>query len=177
MKVNITARHLELTPALREYAEKRLQQVKKYTSKITTVHIIFNVEKDRHIAEVILHISRNKINARAIAGDMYAAIDIVMDKIIKQLRRHKDRVKEHRDMPSYSMLENLVQSERKKNEENESRVEDIKEVMLQRHDTNRALDIMEEKKLGFWVFEDSKTESVSIVYRRDNGGYAMIVVK
>ena len=84
MEVNITARHLELTPALREYAEKRLMQVKKYTAKVTTVHIILNVEKDRHIAEVILNISRNKINASAIAGDMYAAIDIVMDKVIKQ---------------------------------------------------------------------------------------------
>ena len=130
MKVNITARHLELTSSLKEYAEKKLLQVKKYARKITTAHVILNVEKDRHITEVKLSVSGGSINAKAQAGDMYGAIDIVMDKVVGQLRRHMERAKGHKDLP-YSVVANIVHDKihipGKKSSSVEPEVEEVKE--------------------------------------------------
>jgi len=108
MKVNITARHIVLTPALRKYAQKRLGHISKLTNRVTSANIVFNVEKDRHIAEVTIGVSKNKINAKAIAGDMYAAMDLVIDKVVKQLKRHLEKIKDHKLGSSYSMVTDLV---------------------------------------------------------------------
>jgi len=179
MKVNITARHLELTPALRNYAEKKLLQVKKYVEKVTTAHIILNVEKDRHIAEIVLGLSKSSLTAKAVAGDMYGAIDLVMDKLVKQLRKHMDKVKEHKDLP-YTVVANMVKNEAETIGENSSliepQLEEVKEIDLRTQTVAEALNSLEEKELSFWPFKNSRDGSVCIVYKRESGIKGMLVV-
>lgn len=179
MKINITARHLELTPALREYTEKRLGQVKKFTSRITSVNVVLNIEKDRHIAEVTIGISKNKINAKAIATDMYAAMDIVMDKVIKQLKKHLEKQKDHKYNSSYPVVKDFVWNE--ENEENiksgELMLEEVRELRIKDQHVHDALRVLKDRDLKFWIFRDLKGSTINVVYRKEEGACGMLIVR
>ncbi|MFW6134871.1 MAG: ribosome hibernation-promoting factor, HPF/YfiA family [Elusimicrobiota bacterium] len=181
MKINVTARHTELTPALTKYAKKRLRQVKKYVDKITKAHVILNIEKDRHIAEVILGLSKNNITAKAVAGDMYGAIDMVMDKITKQLRRHMDKVKDHKHIPPYSAVAEMVREEAgasKEGQENQKlELQEVKESKLKEQTINEALETLQKERLDFWAFRETRKNTLNIVYKRPDGTYGMQIIK
>ena len=181
MKVNITARHLELTPALREYAQKRLAQVHKYTDKITNAHIVLNLEKDRHIVEVTLGVSKNKINARATSGDMYAALDLVMDKIVKQLKRRMEKIKHHKDVPSYSSVANMVWKDLEENVGQEQRslengLDEVRELALITQSVGEAIETITARELDFWIFRDSDEGTINIIFMKDDGRNGMLVI-
>jgi putative sigma-54 modulation protein len=178
MNVNITARHLELTPALREYVEKRLSQVNKYTDRITSGHVVLNVEKDRHIAEVTVAVSQNSLSAKATAGDMYAAMDLVMDKIVKQLKKHIDKWKEHKVNMSQVVLETAPGETKKGSEKAQYEISEVKELTIKTQSITEALKTLEDRNFSFWVFKDSKDESLSIVYKKANEGkHGLLIVK
>ncbi len=181
MKVNITARHLELTPALREYAEKKIGHVSKFTDRITNGQIVLNVEKDRHIAEVTIAVARNKINAKAIAGDMYAAIDLVLDKIVKQLKRHLEKMKDHKVNLAYMKAANLAWNETEVNEVKikgtESELDEIKELRIKEQTVREAIKTIEERELSFWIFREIKDNTINIIFKKDDGTNGMLVVR
>lgn len=178
MKVNVTARHTDLTPPLREYAEKKVMAVKKYVEKITNVHIILNVEKDRHIAEVVLDISKNRLAATAVAGDMYGAIDMVTDKITKQVRRHMDKVKEHKDLP-YAVVANIVQEQQSSAESVESltKVKEVKEFQVKKQSVGEALRELQEREMNFWLFKNMSDSKLNVIYRRADKSFGILIVK
>ncbi len=91
MLVKTTARHFDLTPGLREHVEERLDRLKKYAYPILEAHVILSVEKYRHIAEVTLHGDGLTVAGKGESGDMYAAIDDVVEKLEKQVQRHKEK--------------------------------------------------------------------------------------
>ncbi len=178
MEVNITARHLELTPALKEYAEKRLQHVKKLTNRITTANIVLNVERDRHIAEITIGVSKNKINAKAIAGDMYSAMDFVVDKVVKQLKRHLEKLKNHKVSQDTDIWENIEESEGSQGVEDlgEPELDEVREFKIKKQSMREALSAMEVRDLNFWVFKDME-DSISVIYKRKDGKYGMLIVR
>ncbi|NLB35334.1 MAG: ribosome-associated translation inhibitor RaiA [Elusimicrobia bacterium] len=177
MQVKVTSRRIELTPSLRAYAENRLQVIKKYVEKITNVHIILNVEKDRHIADVVLELSKNRIAAQAVAGDMYSAIDMVTDKIAKQVRRHMDKVKAHTGLP-YAVVANIVQEQQASSASTDvtTLVKEIKEFEIRKQSIANALKELQERDLNFWLFKNSKDSKVSVVYRRSDKTFGMLIV-
>ncbi len=177
MQVNITARHLDLTPALKGYSEKKLLKAKKYAKNITNAHIILNVEKDRHIAEIVLHISGQDISAKSVAGDMYGAVDLVMDKILKQLRRHMDKLKKHKDSlpyPEAAEMSALISSSPK---EGKSLLEEVREVNVLTQEIPQALKKLRDRDLNFWAFRESSTGDLSIAYRKEDGSYGMMIIR
>ncbi len=175
MKINVTARHVKLTAALKKYAEIKILQVKKYTEKITFANMILNVEKDRHIAEISLSLSRNSINAKAVAGDMYAAIDIVIDKTVKQLRRHMEKVKKHRDLP-YTVVTNLTINKGGKIA-GDIAFDKIEKIELNKETVGEAINKVLKKNLSFWIFMNAEDDSINVVYRRRNEKFALLCVK
>ncbi len=177
MQVNVTARHTKLTPALKEYAEKKLLQVKKYVEKITTAHIILNVEKDRHIAEVVLDISKHKIAAKAVAGDMYGAIDLVMDKASKQVKKHMDKVKEHRELP-YSVVADVVfDGKGVARSKTPPKIKDVEEYRIKEQSILEAVETMEKRNHNFCVFKNVDGGRTNIVYKREDGSRGLLILK
>ncbi len=178
MKVNITARHIDLTPALKEYAEKKLMKAKKYVRKITSAHIILNVEKNRKIAEIVLHADGQDVSAKSVSGDMYGAIDLVMDKIIKQLRRHRNRVKNHRRILPYSVVADLAWEEMQGLDQGVSPlITESREVEIAEQSVPDAVKYLRDRDLSFWVFANEETGNLSIVYKKEGGSYGMITIK
>ena len=92
MQIHITARHIELTPALADYARKKLERIARHFEIVIRSQVILGVEKHRHIAEVVVHAQgHHDFRAREVAGDLYAAIDLAAEKLQNHLSREKDK--------------------------------------------------------------------------------------
>jgi putative sigma-54 modulation protein len=91
MQINMTGHHVDLTPALRDYLDTKLQKLERHFDQIGTVQATLSVEKDRQKAEVSMHITGAQLFADAEHDDMYAAIDLMVDKLDRQLLKHKEK--------------------------------------------------------------------------------------
>lgn len=96
MQINISGHHLEITPALKTFIEEKLQQLQKKFPHITTANVLLKVDNITYIAEGIIHVDRSELYAKEGADDMYQAIDILIDKLHIQLKKHKDKITDHR---------------------------------------------------------------------------------
>ena len=97
MQINFTGHHLSVTPALKAFTEEKFDRLARHFDKITAVNVIFDVEKLRQIAEATLLVAKGELHARSEAEDMYAAIDTLVDKLDRQLIKHKEKIRSHRD--------------------------------------------------------------------------------
>ena len=95
MKINLTGHHVELTDPLREYVNNKMDRLERHFDHVTDTHVILSVEKLRHKAEATMHISGGKIFADAEQENMYAAIDSLVDKLDRQVKKHKEKITDH----------------------------------------------------------------------------------
>lgn len=93
MNINVTFRNLETTQALKDYSTSKLDKVRKYLVKATDATVVLSLERHQHVAEVTIIAKDVTFKGSEKAEDMYAAIDLVMDKVESQARRHKERTK------------------------------------------------------------------------------------
>ena len=94
MQVNLSGHHVEITPALRSYVEKKLARVLRHSDRVIEVQCTLTVEKLRQAAESTVRLAGTSIHATAVHDDMYAAIDLLADKLDEQLRRHKEKTRD-----------------------------------------------------------------------------------
>ena len=95
MRLNVTGHHVEVTPALRGYVEKKLERIVRHFDHVIDVHCVLTVEKLRQSAEATVHVSGCDIHANATEPDMYAAIDALSDKLDRCVRKHKEKLTDH----------------------------------------------------------------------------------
>ena len=95
MQLNVTGHHVEVTPALRGYVAKKLERIGRHFDHIIDVHCVLTVEKLRQKAEATLHASGCAIHADATEEDMYAAIDLLIDKLDRCIKKHKEKRGDH----------------------------------------------------------------------------------
>lgn len=95
MNLNITGHHIEVTPAIRDYVTGKLDRVLRHFDQVTSSHVILSVEKLQQKAEVTLHVKGKDIFADATDGDLYAAIDLLIDKLDRQVVKHKEKISDH----------------------------------------------------------------------------------
>ena len=95
MQIQYTGHNMEVTSALRDHFEKKFTRVKTYTGKITSVHVTFEVNKLRQIAEANVAVPGQTLHASAESEDMYKTIDLLMDKVSTQLSKLKDKETDH----------------------------------------------------------------------------------
>lgn len=95
MQLNITGHHVDITDAMHNYVSSKLEKLERHFDHVTNVHVILSVEKVRQKAEATVHISGGNLFADAENDDMYAAIDAMTDKLDRQIRKHKEKLKDH----------------------------------------------------------------------------------
>lgn len=95
MQLNITGQHIEITEGLRQFTEHKFAKLVQFFEHINQVYIILKVEKVQQIAEATLHINGGEIHATQVTEEMYSAIDGLVDKLARQLTRHKEKLKQH----------------------------------------------------------------------------------
>lgn len=97
MHINITGHRMDVTPALRAFTEEKLNRLERHYDHITTINVVFDVEKLRQIVEATVFIAKGELHASSESEDMYAAIDMLVDKLNRQLMKHKEKILGHRD--------------------------------------------------------------------------------
>lgn len=95
MQLSVTGHHVEVTPPLRDYVEKKLERIVRHFDNVIEVHCVLTVEKLRQKAEATLHVRGGPIHADAVDEDMYAAIDALVDKLDRMVTRHKEKARDH----------------------------------------------------------------------------------
>ena len=96
MQIDLTGHHVDITDALRGYVDEKFDRLERHFDHVVDVHVILTVEKLRQKAEATLHISGGKLYADHTAEDMYAAIDGLVDKLDRQVKKHKEKLTNHR---------------------------------------------------------------------------------
>ena len=95
MQIHITGHHLEITDSLREYVDSKFTKLERHFDHINKVNVILNVEKLSQKAEATVHLNGAEVFANAEHPDMYAAIDALIDKLDRQVIKHKEKIKRH----------------------------------------------------------------------------------
>ena len=95
MQINLSGHHIEITQALRNYVESKMERLERHSDHVTNIHVVLSVEKLRQKAEATLHVSGANLFAEAEHEDMYAAIDALTDKLDRQIKKHKEKLKNH----------------------------------------------------------------------------------
>jgi len=95
MQINLTGHHVEITDALRDYVSAKFERLERHFDNIISAHVILNVEKLARIAEATVHVNGGELFATAEEEDMYAAIDNLVDKLDRQIKKHKEKLKAH----------------------------------------------------------------------------------
>ena len=96
MQVNLTGHHVDITDALRAYVDEKIARLERHFDHVTNVHVILSVEKLVKKAEATVHIAGADVFADSTHEDMYAAIDALVDKLDRQVLKHKEKLKKHR---------------------------------------------------------------------------------
>ena len=178
--VKIQGRHVAITPAISEYVTRKIESLHLDYPKIIEAHVILEVEKYRHSAEVVL-VCSNHINIEACeeTNDMYAAIDAVADKVARQMRKYKTRLmKKHRPRKDIVQhLEELVLHPEPTEEDGDHHEHEV--VRTERYPVkpmfvDEAVLQLEMSHRQFLVFLNARSSRVNVLYRRKSGDFGLI---
>ncbi|MBA2650701.1 MAG: ribosome-associated translation inhibitor RaiA [Tatlockia sp.] len=95
MQIHFTGHNVEVTPAIRTYTEDKFNKLERHFDKITSIHVIFDIQKLSQIAEANIKVVKGEVHARSSSEDMYASIDDLVDKLDRQLIKLKEKIKNH----------------------------------------------------------------------------------
>ncbi|MEM7291962.1 MAG: ribosome-associated translation inhibitor RaiA [Pseudomonadota bacterium] len=95
MNLTVTGRHLDVTSSLRNYIDEKMDRLERHFDSVTNIHVILSVEKLRQRAEATINLTGGRIFADTVDEDMYAAIDLLTDKLDRQVIKHKEKIKDH----------------------------------------------------------------------------------
>lgn len=178
MQVAVTFRHMEVSDPIRDYAEEKVARVKKYIDEPIDAQVVLSVaRKIRHKAEVTLVAKGITIKGSEETGDMYAAIDAVVDKIERQLKRYREKLKNHKPSSGKErkVSKTIYTAESIDEDHHEPEIVQTDSFDVKPMAVEEAVMQMNLMHKDFLVFTDAASEDVNVVYRRKDGNYGLIV--
>jgi putative sigma-54 modulation protein len=182
MQSNLTGRHVEITDALREHIDKKLEKLSSYGDNITDVRVVLSVEKYRQFAEITVSGRGNtKFHSHEATDDMYVSVDKAIEKVERQLRRHmsKRRSTQRRKDDSANAFEEESDEEPSEPEKmveshGAYRVSVSDDFPPKPMSVEEALMQLETSEREFQAFVNEETDEVNVVYRQEEGGYGLL---
>lgn len=178
MQIAVTFRHMESSEAVRTYVEEKLARVKKYIDEPIDAQVVLSVQKKiNHKAEVIMVAKGLTMKSAESKDDMYAAIDLMVDKIERQLKRYKDKLKRHKGSTGLQRQVEKTIIAAPSVDEGDGKPEIIRShsFSVKPMSVEEAVMQMDLLNKEFLVFTDDNSEEMNVVYRRKDGNYGLIV--
>lgn len=175
MEITVTFRHTEPMESLKEYAEEKVSKLKKYLDIPVEAHIVLSVEKFRHQADITLSLNGTRIKAVEETEDMYSAIDQVMDKIEKQVKRHISKTRDHRPESTRdedSSMNDLAEQDSVLAQDEP--VIEVEKMVAKPMDPEEAAMQLNLSKQDFLVFRNSRSNEINVIYRRGDNDLKLI---
>lgn len=171
MRFKITGKNIEVTDGLKQAIEEKIGKLDKYFSTEITANVTLSVEKDRQKIEVTIPVKGSIIRAEEVSNDMYVSIDLVEEIIERQLRRYKTRIVNSKQAGADFSAQYI---EKEYDDEPEIKIVRSKKFGIKPMDPEEACIQMELLGHSFYVFSNSETDEVNVVYKRKNGTYGLI---
>ncbi|HEX8071323.1 MAG TPA: ribosome-associated translation inhibitor RaiA [Pyrinomonadaceae bacterium] len=174
MKFEYTGRHVDVTPALRRHVEEHFSKIDQIFNDTTaSAHVIMEVEKNRHMGEILVHWRGETLTARDINADMYQALTRAIAKIEKQAVKLKkkliDRKQQARPLATLAPDNGRVEAA-----SNAPRIINARRYTVKPMTPEEAALRLSEEANQFLVFRDSDTNRVGVIYKRKDGNYGLI---
>ncbi|MBF0201519.1 MAG: ribosome-associated translation inhibitor RaiA [Desulfamplus sp.] len=177
MQTSVTFKKIDPSDALRAYVEKKLDKFDKMLDSPADANVVLSVEKIRHIAEITLNCDKVSIHAKEESDNMYASIDALMDKIRTQIKKNKEKMKRHMSGNKDSIKDDEIDLETPAPalEEKKNSHDIILETLdFKPMDVDDAVIELDAGKETFFVFNNSRTERMNVLYRRHDGALGLI---
>lgn len=180
MEITLTGRKLEMTDALKNHIDGKVNGIKKFLNAANDVHIVLSVEKHRHSAEITLNANGYVIHCKEETDDMYSTIDRVVEKLTKQLKKHKDKVltlkgkRRHEEEKTSNFGSDLLPYEKESKISKDPKIIqstnfDAKPMFLE----EAGMHIRSAKK-NFLVFRNASNDRINVLYIRNDGDLGLI---
>jgi putative sigma-54 modulation protein len=176
MDITVTFRHTDPIESLRAYAEEKVSKIKKYLDVPLEANIVLTVEKFRHIADVSLSVNGTPIKAVEETGDMYSAIDQVMDKIENRVKKHISKIRDHRQEIAKGEANSM-------NDEVNYATDlaldgpaiEVEQMVAKPMDPEEAAMQLNLLNQDFLVFRNAKSREINVIYNLADGNLGLIV--
>ena len=171
----VRGKNIEVTPALRDYVEKRVGKVTKYFDTVGEITALLTVTKGRHIVEVTVPVQGMLLRGEESTMDMYTSIDLVVEKLERQIHKHKTKLSRRFREGSFKSEDIPANTFKARGDDGEEyTVVKTKRFAVKPMDVQEAIMQMNMVNHDFFVFRDAQTEDVNVVYRRKDGNYGLI---
>lgn len=177
MKFIIRGKNIEVTDALKQYTEEKIGKIEKYFDDVPPIEarISLEVEKERHIVEVTVYIDGLIIRGEEVTGDMYASIDGVIEKLERQIHKYKTRINRKIKEEKRELKADLAEADfLDETDDDEPKIVRTKRFAMKPMDAEEAVMQMELLDHDFFVFFNSASQEVNVVYKRNAGDYGLI---
>jgi putative sigma-54 modulation protein len=183
MQVSVTFRNIDATDALKEYAREKIGRLQKYLNRPMDAHVILFKERFRHVAEILVTANGVPLKCLARDQDMYAAIDAALDKADRQLRKFKERVKDHRPPearrgPRRALrarhIARPLPEELPREEPPGPVLVPTDEVASRPLTPEQAVEELEARGASVLLFRHARSKRPGVVYRRPDGTYGWV---
>jgi putative sigma-54 modulation protein len=173
MQTSVTFKNIDPSDNLRSYVSGKLDRFDRFLDNPAEASVVLSVEKFRHIAEIKITGDRLNINGKEETEDMYSAIDMVLDKLEKQIKKSKQKIREHRGGGKARVADAMVGEPMVRDEEGTKQVK-VQYIDYKPMDVDEAVMQMDLVTNNFLVFTNAKTDRINVLYRRKDGHYGLI---
>jgi putative sigma-54 modulation protein len=173
MQTSVTFKNLDPSDPLKAYVQDKLDRFDRLLDNPAEASVVLSVEKFRHIAEINVNGDRMTITGKEETIDMYSAIDMVLDKLEKQIKKNKQKVRARRT-GTKGKNKNLPNTEMSVPEEEPAVEVKVKNIEYKPMDVEEAILQMDLLKDNFLVFTNARSDQINVLYRRKDGHYGLI---
>ena len=173
MRYTITGRNIEVTPGLKAAVEKKIGKLEHFFTPDTEVFVALSAQKDIQKIEVTIPVKGNTIRAEESSTDMYVSIDLVEEIIERQIGRYRKKIIDKKQA-ALSFSQNFIEEEEEVPYDDEIQIVKTKKFAVKPVNPEEACLQMEMLGHNFYVFLNSETDQVNVVYKRKNGTYGLI---
>lgn len=170
MKINIFGKNIEVTEGIKNAVEEKLGKLDRFFAPETEVNVTLSVEKERQKIEVTIPVKGNIIRSEQVSSDMYVSIDLVEEVIERQLKKYKNKIVD-KQQNAAAFAQEFVE---KDYDDDEVKIIRTKRFGIKPMDPEEACVQMELLGHNFYVFFNSETEEVNVVYKRKGNTYGLI---
>ncbi|MDR3590971.1 MAG: ribosome-associated translation inhibitor RaiA [Negativicutes bacterium] len=171
MAITVRGKNIDITPALKDYVEKRVGKITKYFETLGEISVILTVAKGRHIVEVTVPVNGMLLRGEESTTDMYTSIDLVIEKLEKQIEKYKTKIA--RKLRGGFFKGDITPGGRDSDGDDFAVVK-TKRFAIKPMTTEEAIMQMNLINHDFFVFTNAETEDVNVIYRRRDGQYGLI---
>lgn len=172
MKVTVIAKNMELTDALKEIVQKKISKLEKYFESNIEAKATLTVQKNRQIIEVTIPFNGVILRGEEATSDMYKSLDLVEDKLERQIRKQKTRLsRKHGGSLRFGEINNI---DLKAGEEEEGKLVKVKKFGVKPMNSEEAILQMDLLGHNFFVYQDADSNKVNVIYKRKDGDYGLL---